>query len=474
MLTKGGAKKEVLKRATTEAKPLELRADFPLQNAFVNDPSRFIAAQCGRRSGKTNGLALRFFQTLAKYPRSQCMYLALTQDSAREIMWPVLQELNDKFKIGCEFTESKLTMTHPNGAKLKLMGADLSGFIKRLRGRKYPGVAIDECQDFGIHLQSLIEDILTPSIADYEDGWVALTGTPGPVPSGTFFDITQKNMYGYSLHKWVMNDNPYMPNSEGFIQELIKTREWTPENPTLLREYRNQWVLDVQSLWIQYKADKNHYAQLPVITPDKWNYLVGVDIGYRDADAIAVLAWSDACKETYLVEESIITKQDITALADGIEAVIKKYNPDKIVMDEGGLGKKAAEEMRRRRGLPIHPADKMRKQEHVAFLNDALRTGRFKAKSGSRFAQDSYLIQIDWEASTPDKIVIKKQPHSDIIDSVLYAFVESPAFAYQKKIEAPVYGSKEWAEAQSDKMFEAAQEHFGRQADMERKSNGWD
>jgi len=461
-------------RANVVVKQLDLDPNFPKQNAFVEDVSRYITAQCSRRAGKSNGLALRFFKTMAKHPKSQCVYLALTLDSARDILWPVLHELNDRFQLGCTFIESKLTMTHPNGAKLKLYGADMKNFIKRLKGRKYPGVGIDEAQDFGPHLQSLIDDVLTPSIADYEDGWLAITGTPGPVPQGYFFQITQGRKYGFSFHEWTLLDNPYMPEPEAFINDMIKKREWTPDNPTLLREYRNKWVLDVESLWIRYKEQFNHFQQLPNIIPQKWNYIVGVDLGYRDSDAIAVLAWSPATPATYLVEEIITAKQGITELTNQIEDVIKRYNPDKIVMDEGALGKKIGEEMRRQKGIPVYGADKMRKQENVEFLNDALRTSRFMAKGASRFAQDSYLIQIDWDKSTPNRIVIKKNPHSDIIDAVLYAFKESPAFSYQADPVKPKYGTKEWADAQTDEMFEAAVNHFETQAELERKFNGFD
>lgn len=473
-LTPEQARRALAQRAKVKVKPLELDPKFPKQNAFVNDTARYLDAQCSRRAGKSNGLALRFFKTMEKHPKSQCIYLALTLDSARDILWPVLQELNTAHQLGCTFVESKLTMTHPNGAKLKLYGADMKNFIKRLKGRKYPGVGIDEAQDFGTHLQSLIDDVLTPSIADYEDGWLALTGTPGPVPQGYFFKVTQEKKFGYSHHEWTLLENPYMPNPEAFINDMIIKREWTADNPTLLREYRNKWVLDVESLWIRYKENVNHFEQLPNITPNKWNYIVGVDLGYRDSDAIAILAWSPSVPETYLVEEIITAKQGITELTLQIEDVIKRYNPDKIIMDEGALGKKIGEEMRRQKGIPVYGADKLRKQENVEFLNDALRTGRFKAKGASRFAQDSYLIQIDWEKSTPNRIVIKKNPHSDIIDSVLYAFKESPAFSYQAKIEGPKYGTKEWAEAQEDTMFEAAVKHFETQAELERKFNGFD
>jgi len=451
---------EIVKRnSKIISNEVRLSGNFPQQNSFVEDTSRYISAQCSRRAGKTNGLALRFFKTLEKHPKSQCIYLGLTLESAREILWPVLQEINDKYQIGCSFTESKLTMKHPNGSTLRLFGADMKNFIKRLKGRKYPGVGIDEAQDFGIHLQSLVDDVLTPSIADYTDGWLALTGTPGPVPQGYFFDVTKNHKYGYSHHEWTLLDNPHMPDPESFIADIIKKREWQPDNPTLLREYRNQWVLDVESLWVRYSAAKNHYQDLP--SGHAWSYIMGVDIGYNDADAIAILAWSDTSPETYLVEECITKKQGLTELVEQMNRMHKKYDISKVVMDEGGLGKKLAEEVRRRHAINVEPADKLRKQENVELLNDSLRLGKFKAKNNSRFAQDSYLIQIDWDRTTPNKIVVKKKPHSDIIDAVLYAFKESYAFTHQPPgPEKPKWGTKEWAELQETGMFEKELEGY--------------
>lgn len=474
MITSATARKELEKRKAYSAKPIDLDPKFPHQNSFINDTSRYIVAQCSRRAGKTNGVAIRFFKTMAKYPRSQCVYLSLTFDSAKDILWPVLHEMNDRYRLGCTFVESKLTMTAPNGAKLRLMGADMKNFIKRLKGRKYPGVAIDEAQDFGIHLQSLVDDILTPSISDYKDGWIALTGTPGPVPQGFFFDITNGKKYGYSFHEWTLFENPYMPEPRKFVAELLQEREWDENHTTYLREYRNKWVLDVESLWIRYKESVNDYPVLPALDNNqKYNYVIGVDLGYRDSDAISVLAWHTTSPYTYLVEEVITPKQGITELTNQIEKLIKKYNPDKIVMDEGALGKKIGEEMRRQKGIPVQGADKIRKQENVEFLNDALRTGKFKAKATSRFALDSYLIQIDWDKSTPDKIVIKKKPHSDIIDAVLYAFKVTHAFAYQQPEILPAYGTREWQERERVRMFEAELEHLQRQAEIAAEQESW-
>lgn len=456
LVSKTGALVEAINRKGTDgANKVELTAGFGPQNEFVNDTSRYIVAQCSRRSGKSNGLVLRFFKTMEKHPKSNSLYVGLTQESAREIIWPVFKEMDDKYKIGCKYNESQMKVTHPNGASVKLVGADRKDFIKKLRGKKHPAVAIDEAQDLTT-LQTLIDDVLTPCIADYEDGWLALTGTPGPVPMGYFFDITENQKFGYSVHKWTLLENPYMPNPEAFIEDLCLKREWTQDNPTLRREWRNQWVLDAKSLWVQYSEQTNDFKELP--KEHKWNYLLGVDIGFMDADAIAVVAWSETTKDTYLVEEIIARKQGVTALMDMINKAQTKYQAYKIVMDEGGLGKKVAEDFRSRYGMPVHAADKAHKQSNVELLNDALRLGRFRARADGQFAKDSYLVQIDWDKSTPQKIVIKKKPHSDIIDAVLYAFRESYAHTYIPPSPKLKWGTKEWADAQSSIMWEAEME----------------
>ncbi len=448
-----------------------LRLTFPEQYAFIMDQARAIDAQCSRRAGKTSGLAMRYFKTLEQWPGSQSVYLAMTQDSAKDIMWPVLQELNDKHKIGAKFHDSALTMTLPNQASLKLYGADMKNFIKRLKGRKFPGVAVDEAQDFGDHLQDLVESVLEPATFDYK-GWLALTGTPGPVPQGYFFEVTNGRKHGYSHHEWTMLSNPYIPDAEAQIKALIAKRQWDENHPTLLREYRNRWVLDVHSLWVQYKDSVCHFDQLP--DTQGWIYMMGIDIGFKDSDACAVIAWHPKDRVVYLVEESVIPKQGITELVQMINRLRAKYPVVKMVMDEGGLGKKVAEEIRRRHHVPVMPADKQRKQENVEFLNDALRLGEFKAHRDSRFAKDSYLVQIDWDKSTPDKIVVKKKPHSDIIDAVLYGFKESPAFTYRKEPDKPPAGSPEANKLIEDKMFEAEMEGMRQEAERLAMMQGYE
>lgn len=431
------------KRKQSNAFGKERQLSFPKQDLFVKDPSRFLSAQCTRRAGKSNGLARRFFNTLRKYPRSLCVYLALTRESAKNIMWDVLKEHAEDEKIKAEFTQSNLTVTlEENGARLQLFGADMKNFIARLKGIKTPGVGIDEAQEFGPHLISLVDDVLTPAMIDYPDAWLALTGTPGHIPHGYFYEVTSLGKYGFSNHQWAINDNPYIHDAEGFIQDLIKKKGWDENNPTLMREWRNKWVLDLDALVFKYSKEKNDYVSID--TSIGWEFVIGVDLGFKDADAIAVVGWHKHKKDAYLVEELVIREQGITELSNQISRFIDKYDPLKVVMDTGGLGLKIAEEMRKRYSLPIVAAEKQRKFEFIELLNDAMRTRRFFAKKDSLFAQDCDKIKWETDITNPEKPKISDNFHSDITDAALYAWREALQWLSEPAVELPKVNTNEW------------------------------
>ncbi len=354
-----------------------------------------------------------------------------------------------------------------------MVGAKDASEIEKFRGLPIKLCYIDECQSFRAYIQDLIDDIIGPALIDYA-GSLCLIGTPGPIPVGYFYDCSVKSE-AWSKHGWTFWDNPHIPitakktHQEVFDREMKRRGITDLSEPSVQREWFGKWVLDSDSLLIKYKSDKSDYGVLP--PRSKFNYVMGVDIGFNDADAIAVLGWSDDSPTTYLVEELIEPKQGITELVDQIKALQKKYDIAKIVMDMGGLGLKIGEEMSRRYQVPVEPADKKRKMENVELLNDALRSGRFKAKGTSRFAQDSYLVEIDRDKSTPERIKVSDRFHSDIIDAVLYAFKISPAYTYEPPTEKPQYGTKAWADAQSNQMWEA--EMNGHMAEIEESKKNY-
>jgi hypothetical protein len=401
-----------------------------------------------------------------------CPYIGLTRESAKNIMWPILQEIDEKYKIGARFTPSSLTVTIPKlgDGKIQLFGADMKNFIRRLRGNKFPGIGVDEGQEFGTHLEHIVQDVLEACIADFEDGWLALTGTPGPVPVGFFYDVTELGKFGYSRHRWSVLDNPYMPGAKQFIADLKAKKGWDDNHPTLQREWRGLWVVDMDALVFKYDAEKNHYDSLPKLQ-GKWEYVIGVDIGFDDCDAIAVLAWNSSSPDVYLVEEFTMPHQDITDLANQIKKRIKKYNPLKTVIDAGALGKKITEELIKRHGIALHAAEKTRKFEFIELLNDALRTGRFFAKKQGQFAQDTQRVKWDQDASD---LKVSDNFHSDICDSVLYAYREALHWLHEPEPEPPPKPqTPEWYQQQEDEMKERAREMVRRKKDSDSDPWGW-
>jgi hypothetical protein len=181
------------------------------------------------------------------------------------------------------------------------------------------------------------------------------------------------------------------------------------------------------------------YKDLP---DQKLNYIIGVDIGWVDADAIAVLAYSFGDQRVYLVEEHVKSKQTISELVSQIKFFQDKYSPVKMVMDAGALGKKIQEEILQRHQLVLHAAEKTRKLEFIELLNDDLRTGRFKARPGSRFEEDSYLVQ--WDRTNPEKPTVSDTYHSDVTDAVLYAWRECKHFIDNSRPVMPKKHTEEY------------------------------
>ena len=414
---------EILSRRLTNSFDLS-KICFKEQLAFINDTSRWVTASCSRRAGKTEVCALDLLNTAIKNPNTVSLYITLTRANAEKIVWAKLLAINEEYKLGGAINISKMSITFANKSVIYLSGCKDKSELDKFRGLALKLVYIDEVQSFKNIIYELIDQVIGPALGDHF-GSLKLIGTPAALPSGFFWEALQNPVYSH--HHWTFWDNPYIIAKAGkshkeIIDSELARRGVSIDHPSVRREWFGEWTVDSEALVFMYKQSKNHYDN---IAYDLTDFVIGVDVGFNDADAIAVIGWNKHQKVAYLVEESIKAQQGTTELTAEIARLIDRYDPLKVVMDTGGLGRKIAEEMRKRSQLPIQAAEKTRKIEYIELLNDALRTKRFMAKSNSRFAQDSNIVEWDYSKSTPDKKVIKDEPHSDICDAVLYAFRES-------------------------------------------------
>ncbi len=457
----------VLAALKGKVEPFDLKEIcFKEQLDFINDPRPFVTASCSRRSGKTEVCAMDLINTAINTPEIVCLYITLTRGNAERIIWSKLKKINDLYDLKGEPNNTKLSLTFPNKSVIYLAGCKDKQSLELFKGMAIKLVYLDEVQSFKAFIKDLVDEALGPTLIDYA-GKLKLIGTPAPLNSGYFWNALQSD--AYSHHHWTFWNNPFITKLSGsthkdLLDRELKRRGVSINDASIRREWFGEWITDTNALVFKYDSKVNHFDALPVLT----DYIVGVDIGFEDSDAIAVIGWHKHKRECYLVEEFIKENQGITELSDKIEVFIKKYNPVKVVMDTGGLGKKIAEEIRKRRSIPIQAAEKTRKIEFIELLNDAMRTRTFMASSYSNFATDCQTVEWDFDKSTPDKLVIKDEPHSDICDAVLYGYREALHWLSEPEKKKPnLRDKKEYAKFQMEQLEKRLEETIQHQKERD-------
>lgn len=405
---------------------------YPEQLAYVRSRSKRKVLRKTRRAGGTVALAVSFLEAAATPPFANQLYVTSTLKNAKRLVWPTLKKFNAKYKLGGIANETEAFMRFPNLPNepiIYLGGAKDKDEIEKIRG--YEGgikrASIDEVQAIRASiLTTLVDDVIEPSLFDY-DGELDLVGTPGAVSAGYFFDVdVGEAKAGWDHFFLDLRRNPYLVEKSGksaeqILAELRERRKWTETNPTYLREYCGQWVTDADALALHYDRSRNACEWQDAPIPG-WRYLLVFDIGFDDADAIAVLGWAPKERKLRLVKEKITRKQGITQLGDQLRELYQLFKPWSVVGDLGALGKKIGEELTQRWNLPVEAADKNRKAEHVGLLDDALLTGQFLAPPDSAFAEDCAIVQWDADSKSKGKLEFDDAYHSDIIDAVLYGY----------------------------------------------------
>lgn len=139
---------------------------------FHNRAQRWSVIVAHRRAGKTvatvNDLLKSALST--DKPDARFAYVAPQYNQAKDIAWMYVQRFAGVVP-GVQFNESELRCDLPNGARIRLYGADNPD---RLRGIYLDGVILDEYADMR---PSVWGEVVRPLLADRK-GWATFIGTP--------------------------------------------------------------------------------------------------------------------------------------------------------------------------------------------------------------------------------------------------------------------------------------------------------
>lgn len=447
-----------------------LSAAYGPQRSAIKDPSNRKVLWTTRRAGKTTTAILDFIYDGLAHPKAKYAYIALTHPSAEDIAWPILTELFEKFDLGDHFQESKLRATLPNGANIKLYGADRPGWAKRLYGPKYRRVYIDESAFYSISLYDLIEDYLEPStLVPEKDGQIWVMSIPGHMPRGLFDDAVKcfpvdsgrisgmlceraseysrwkwnkklDRPTGWSVHRWTTADNPAM--AEVFSEEIEKKRARNPdieEDPRFQRNYLGRRIQDVGEMVYKFDWDKNTFPGQWTVSPGD-HIVIGLDFGFDDRNAFSVCVWRDDYDA--LVElESIRLEPGI--LLDQVysyhRALIDAYNaPGVDVVTVGdNAHKQLFEEYRRRFNLNVIPAQKGPKFDRIAVYNSALSTAKVLVQDPAASPHVEEMTDLVWYERKDGTKVPQPGSLEDCCDAALMAFEFAKHYLFEEEDYLP-------------------------------------
>ena len=410
---------------------------FDQQVEFIEDESKRKAAICSRRSGKSYAAGRYLIKEALEDEGTTCVYIARTREAAKRILWSSLKEADQRFRLGIKFNNADLIAVFPNKSKIMFTGANDASDVDKLRGAAFSLAVLDEAAFFNINLRELVNEVLTPALLD-RDGSLVMISTPNSACHGFFYDITEKGTYNFSVHRWTVKDNPYMQHAVRAIQKDIDNGILDPSDPSYKREYLGIWVRDDQEIVYNY-TQNNLFENRPV--SDEWEYILGVDLGYHDATAFVVVAWSPDYPSLYVIDEFKQSRMLTSEVEDKIHRFMKDYNFTSIVMDSGGgASKMLLETFKQRSGIPLKAAHKSGdKVGMIKIMNSDLKACNVKIKRGMELLTEWDKLQYNKSGTAEDK-----RFDNHLSDACFYAWQESRHYLYEEKEMPVIPGSKEY------------------------------
>lgn len=318
-----------------------------------------------------------------------------------------------------------------NGSKLQILGNSNNAEADKARGFKARCVIIDEI-GHQRNIDYLLNEVIYPLMADYEDSTVILLGTPSRIPHHFSTKIWEQDN-SYRKYNWSFLENPYIPKAKEFLDDICKAKGVTIESPFIQREYFGKIAPDTEAIIFKKRS---YIANLEEEIKNKkivfTDVSIGVDYGFSDFNAMCTLVYNRHTKESWELETSKFNRATVSEI---IEAVKKHYdkarelcesvriNPDdhiKIYADTNEESITA--DLMIRHKLPAYNCYKYDKMFAIEMLADELRSGRMKIMQGSYL--DDEMDRMLYARNEEDDIINEIDEtvfHADAIMALLYA-----------------------------------------------------
>ena len=423
------------------------------QKEIVLSTTPRLYTMAGRRAGKTQANVRRVIHGLMRGPNRKYLVICLTITKAIEQYYNQFLDLFEK--LGVDVTAKSITDGHiklKNGGEVYLRGNNTKDEREKFRGDQWDGIVIDEAQSQKA-LYYLLDEVLTPTLLDRK-GWLLLSGT-GPRIRGTpweklYFGARDDIARGRAWN-WNITHNPFIPDHDKVLEDILKNNGWTRTTPIFVREYLGQISYDDDALIIRLSPE-NFYEDDEL---RKWinsqpitdlHFTAGLDFGFTDSDGFVIVLYSDSRPEKWIVHQykknRIGTEELARAIRNGLDQVLHDpifaQIPDRYIQiyadNSHGI---TSYDLNVIYGLPVIDAYKQNKDLAYENLQADARKGNLKMRHtiwneegiavNDPFEDEcnkAVFKRNDEESSNPYELtreIDDEAYHPDLMDAVLYA-----------------------------------------------------
>ena len=285
--------------------------------------ARFMVLVWHRRAGKTvfAVIELVLAALVCAREKGRFGYVAPYRNQAKAVAWMYLTAFATRIP-GAKVNEGDLSVTFPNGASVRLFGADNQD---ALRGLYFDGIVLDEVADMRPMVWG---EIIRPALADRQ-GWALFIGTPKGVNLFSELYFRAQTEPGWKADLRRASDTGVIPATE-----LEQARREMSQS-----QYAQEFDCDFAASAddVLLRLDDVLAAQRRVVVERDVKHaakVLGVDCARYGSDrsclfprqGLAALKWK--------------TFRDLStmALADQVALTADRWHPDAIFVDATGVG----------------------------------------------------------------------------------------------------------------------------------------
>ena len=456
---------------------VKLTPDQQSALAIIRQGRRHTLAYGGSRSGKTFEIVYLIVLRALMFPQSRHLIYRLRLKDAIESIWletlPKVIALFPGLASRITANETRHVMTFANGSEIWVAGVDDTRNADSVLGKEYATIYANEASQIPYMTAWKVRTRLAQKI----DGCQARE----------FVDLNPTNRGHWTYKEFILREDPIeskpgkrvpLANPEDYAvchlnpggntanldEAYISSLAHAPESMRrrfYLGEYSDDNELQVFNIPPEgFHGGDMFENWVEKVRPHNVRLAAGLDIGFEDADAFAIVAYVPKLKQAegphdamerlrkgdveplppkketdkrWLIYEYKARRTGLTELAEAIRAGLSAVSArclqigisqaPQIYGDTGGGGAKMIYDLRNIHKLPVRPAYKRDKAAAIELLQDEVRAGTFLVPADGSFANEAEATIWKKDPDTGEIIreIDDKAFHPDMMDAILYS-----------------------------------------------------